>query len=202
MPKRVSTGSHSIDKLIGGGLDMDCITTIFGPAGSGKTNIAMLASVQVALSGKKVIYVDTEGGFSVERLKQLTKKYEHVQKNILFLTPTSFRQQIKAMEKLKKAINSKIGLIVVDTISMLYRLHLGKDEDVYDINRALGKQIASLTEIARKKKIPVFLTNQVYSSFDEKDKVNMVGGDLLRYGSKCLIELQITPSNKRERHTQ
>jgi len=53
----------------------------------------------------------------------------------------------------------------------------------------LGRQIAYLVEIARKKKIPVLITNQVYADFDNKDKVKMVGGDLLKYGSKCLIEL-------------
>jgi DNA repair protein RadB len=197
MQLRVPTGSASIDQLIGGGLDVDCITTLFGPAGSGKTNLAMLASVQVAKLGKKVIYIDTEGGFSVERLRQLSEGDDKIHKNILFLKPTNFKEQISAMNKLKKLVDSNIGLIVIDTISMLYRLKLGKREDAYDINRALGKQIAYLTEIARKQKIPVLITNQVYSNFDERDEVKMVGGDLLHYGSKCLIELQITPSNKR-----
>ena len=32
---------------------------------------------------------------------------------------------------------------------------------------------------------------------ENKDKVNIVGGDLLKYGSKCLIELQMTPSGNR-----
>jgi hypothetical protein len=43
-----------------------------------------------------------------------------------------------------------------------------------------------MTEIARKKKIPVLISNQVYADFEDKDKVNLVGGDLLKYGSKCL----------------
>ena len=34
------------------------------------------------------------------------------------------------------------------------------------------------------------MTNQVYSDFGKADAVKMVGGDLLKYGSKCLIELQ------------
>ena len=80
---------------------------------------------------------------------------------------------------------------------MLYRLELGKSEDVYEVNRELGKQLSYLAEIARKKFIPVLVTNQVYSDFEEKDKVNIVGGDLLKYSSKCLIELQLTPSGNR-----
>src|SRR3989338_7152313 len=73
---------------------------------------------------------------------------------------------------------------------MLYRLELGRSEEVYEVNSALGKQIAALVEIARRKKIPVLITTQVYADFDNRDKVKMVGGDLLRYGSKCLLELQ------------
>ena len=45
-------------------------------------------------------------------------------------------------------------------------------------------------EIARKKHIPVLVTTQVYSDFDNRNTVKMVGGDLLKYGSKCLLELQ------------
>ena len=51
---------------------------------------------------------------------------------------------------------------------MLYRLELGKSDDVYEVNRELGKQLCCLAEIARKKKILVLITNQVYSNFDEK----------------------------------
>ena len=72
---------------------------------------------------------------------------------------------------------------------MLYRLELGKNEEVYEVNSALGRQIAYLVEIARRKKIPVLLTTQVYADFDHRDQVKIVGGDLLKYGSKCLLEL-------------
>ena len=70
-------------------------------------------------------------------------------------------------------------------------------EEIQDTNKALGKAIGDLNSIARNMNIPVLITNQVYSLFDERDKVNMVGGDLLKYSSKCLIELQITPENNR-----
>ncbi len=153
------------------------------------------------LRGKKIIYVDCEGGFSLDRLKQITSHinldYKKMLDNIIFLRPTSFEEQKKSFEKLKELVNDRIGLIVVDTIAMLYRLELGKNEDIQDVNRELGRQISYLTEIARKKGIPVLITNQVYTDFDDRDKVNIVGGDILKYGSKCLIELQITPNGNR-----
>ena len=103
----VSTGSSAIDKILHGGIDEDCITTIYGPAGSGKTNLVLLAAVNVASKGKKAIYIDTEGGFSVERLKQLTEDHEKVMQNILFLKPTNFKEQVHVFSKLPNAINEQ-----------------------------------------------------------------------------------------------
>ena len=51
--------------------------------------------------------------------------------------------------------------------------------------------------IIKGKNIPIIITNQVYSLFSKNEEdqklereVSMVGGDLLKYWSKCLIELQ------------
>lgn len=181
--------NNILDSLLEGGYEKDIVTTIYGPAASGKTLLCLLCAINVA-KYKKVIYVDTEGGFSVERLKQICKDYEKILDNMFILKPTNFEEQKDSFEKLKDLVNDKVGLIVVDTISMLYRLELGKSDEVYDVNRALGQQISYLSEIARKKNIPVLLTNQVYADFDNKENIKMVGGDILKYGSKCLIELQ------------
>lgn len=198
---KIRTGSRILDEMLDGGYEKDVITTVYGPAASGKTVLCLLCAINAARAENKVIYVDTEGGFSVERLKQIcshiNQDYKRILDNIIFLKPTSFAEQKKSFEKLREVISDKVGLIVVDTIAMLYRLELGKSEDAQEINRELSKQISYLTEIARKKNIPVLIANQVYTDFDAKDKVNIVGGDILKYGSKCLIELQTTPNGNR-----
>src|SRR3989344_2867767 len=199
--EKIPTGSKILDSFLEGGYEKDIVTTIYGPAGSGKTVLCLLCSINMARSGKKVVYIDSEGGFSIDRLKQISSHinldYTKILDNMVFLRPTSFEEQKKSFEKLKEIVNDKIGLIIVDSIAMLYRLELGKSEDIQNGNRELGRQISYLTEIARKKFIPVLVTNQVYSDFDVKDKVNIVGGDILKYGSKCLIELQVTPNGNR-----
>lgn len=198
---KLPTGSRILDKMLDGGYETDIITTVYGPAGSGKTNLCILCAINTARLGKKVIYVDTENNFSLERFKQICASinlnYAKTLNNIVFLRPASFEEQKKTLEKLKDLINNKIGLVIIDSIAMLYRLELGKNEDIYEVNRELGKQLAYLKEIASKKNIPVLVTNQVYADFEDKEKISMVGGDLLKYGSKCLIELQITPSGNR-----
>lgn len=190
-PERVASGSRVIDEFLDGGYERDIITTIYGPAGSGKTNLALLALIAQLREGKTVVYIDTEGSLSVARVQQLCPEFEEYADNLKLLRPTTFEEQRAAFGKLEEAVaKHDVGLIIVDSIAMLYRLEIGKSQDIYNINRELGTQLGMLTEIARKKSIPVLLTNQVYADFDNKDAVKMVGGDLLKYSSKCLIELK------------
>lgn len=197
---KIPTGAYPIDLLLDGGIETDIITSFYGSSASGKTNIALIASVNIAKSGKKVIFIDTEGGFSFERIKQLSGNlYEDVLKNIILFKPVNFQEQKKdvvlSYEYAKK--DSDVGLIVIDSISMLYRLERG-DSDSKDVNIELAKQLQLLSEIARRYNIPVIVTNQVYSLFEEKNKIEIVGGDLIKYWSKCLIELKVLGNGVRE----
>lgn len=194
---RVGTGSDALDGLLDGGFEPGIISTIYGPSGSGKTNVVLLAAVRVAETGKKVLFIDTEGGYSVERLRQLCSDEKKVLGNIVFLQPLTYREQLDALSKLPSLINDRIGLIVLDSIAMLYRLELGSRENPVEVNRELGLQLSYLTQIARAKDIPVLVTTQVYSLFDEREKIALSGGDLIRYGSKCLMELQVLKNGRR-----
>jgi DNA repair protein RadB len=205
---RISSGNKDFDEFLSGGYEKDVITVLYGPAGSGKTNLCVLAAVEQARQGKKVIFIDTEGGFSVERIRQID---ESAGKNILLLKAVRFYEQSQLINRLLAQISKNVSLIVVDSIAMLYRLEAGiareKGEDkIRIINMTLAKQLRILSEIARKKNIPVIVTDQVYSDFvksgelkslDEK-KVYMVGGDMMRYWAKCLIELQKLREGKRK----
>jgi DNA repair protein RadB len=208
MLNKISTGSYDFNKWLYGGYESDIITMIAGSPGSGKTNFALLAACSQAKKGNKVIFVDTEGGFSSERVKQIVGKenLEGILENILILHCTNFEEQKKAFVQLLGTVKKeqKIGLIVVDGMAMLYRLELGdavrsgEDERIKEVNREVAKQMRALSELSRNQKIPVIITNQVYSEFlseeDLKKKVEkktmIVGGDLFRYWSKCIIELK------------
>jgi DNA repair protein RadB len=195
---KISTGSDYFDEWLEGGYETDIITTLYGPAGSGKTNLCVMAAAQQAIQGKKVIFIDTEGGFSIERLQQLTP--QEVIKKILLLRVTNFAEQREAFNKLLSLLNKNIGLIVVDSMVMLYRLEISgaSKEKAKAINSALVRQMRILSEITRKKNIPVIITDQVYGQFLSREdfeagkprEVVMVGGDILKYWSKCIIELQ------------
>lgn len=191
MNGKLSTGSECIDNLLGGGYEKGIITTFFGESGSGKSNVCILAALTAARQAKKVAYIDTEGGFSVERATQLfPRDYKQLMENIIFFNPTSFEEQSKVFDQVKETVSEgRFGLIIVDSIVMLYRLKLGMKEDIPEVNRELARQLRVLSEIARKKDLPVIVTNQVYSDFGKENDVRMVGGDLLKYWSKAVVKL-------------
>jgi len=100
--ERISSGSAVIDHLLGGGFEKSVVSTIYGPAGSGKSTLCLLALIEVVKSGKKVLFIDTEGGFSIERMRQLAPNADELLKRVIFLCPTTFEEQKKAFAKLKK----------------------------------------------------------------------------------------------------
>lgn len=172
-----------LDPLLGGGLLEGNITHLYGVPGSGKTNIALMAAVNAAKEGK-VVYIDSEGGFSSERLKQIAgSRFDEVLRNLIIIEPSDFDEQKVAINRLSEIVpNIKASLVVVDSIAVLYRLE--EDRDV----KELGRQMAKLLRIAKKYSIPVLITNQVY--MDIETHRNMpVGGDIIRYWAKISIEL-------------
>lgn len=195
--ERISAGSYDLNKWLYGGYERDIISVIYGGAGTGKTNFCLCACVSQAKKGNKVIYIDTEGGFSSERVKQIVEdsngggELESVLKNILLLKPTSFEEQKEAFLELRKHLKDEVSLIIVDGMSILYRLDFADarekgEKEMQKINSELVRQIKLLAEIARKKNIPVIVTNQVYRWEDE---LRIVGGDIMKYWAKCMIEL-------------
>jgi DNA repair protein RadB len=189
---KISSGSYDLNKWLFGGYDCDIISVVYGGSGTGKTNFCLLAAVSQAKKGNKVIFMDTEGGFSVERIRQLApENYEQVLANILLLKPTNFVEQKKAFDELLRSLKDEVSLIIVDGMTILYRLDFadarGKENgEIQKINSELARQLRTLAEIARKRNIPVLITNQVYKWDDVQ---RMVGGDILKYWGKCLIEL-------------
>src|SRR3972149_7002519 len=208
MDTKISAGSFDLNKWLYGGYESGVIPMIAGPPASGERDAVLLAACSQAKKSHRVIFIDTEGGFSTERVKQISPvDFENILKNILLLQPTDFSEQRKIFNALSAQVKKEnIGLIIVDGMAMHYRLELGNvknkeiasTEDIKKVNRALAWQMKTLAEISRKQGIPVIITNQVYHEFlsqedrrkGVKPNVNLVGGDLMKYWSKAIIELK------------
>jgi len=182
-----------------GKLEPKAITNFYGEPGAGKTNLCLLAALSCIENGGSATYIDTEGGFSVERLKQLCPgKWSAVLKRIWLMEPKNLGEQAGMIKSIQ---GRKTDLIILDSAVSLYRLEYcegnGSGEkrdvksDILKANRELSKQVSLLSNIAREMEIPVIITAHVFRNRDTGNP-ELVGGDMLKYWSKAMLCLEKT----------
>ena len=189
----LSTACDPLDDLLDGGLERDAITLVFGEGGSGKTNLALQCARQATAAGLRVAYVDTEG-VSPHRLEQVFAGGPRADSDrILFFTPFTIREQEQMVAK--TALLRDVGLIVVDSINMHYRLHIDGKETEREASASLFKQLHHLTGHARKHRIPVLVTGQVYGGEDETQPF---ARRVMEHMVKALVRFQKKPDGGRK----
>jgi DNA repair protein RadB len=189
----LSLRCQPLDTLLGGGLESGIITRVYGEAGTGKTNLCLQAARECVLSSKKVAYIDTEG-VSVERLRQICVDcdYKKILRDILFFTPTSFESQ---EQMIHDAIATKgVGLIIVDTITMFYRLNLEDDRE--GGIRSFTRQMTDLQVTAREKDLLVIIAEQVYT--DKTGEVKPFTNREAEHMTKTILRLDRKGIGQRE----
>jgi DNA repair protein RadB len=188
MLDRLPSGCQSLDLLLSGGFESGIITQLYGEAGTGKSNIVMQLAVQAVARGLRVIFIDTEG-FSAERFKQIAGPgAEEMAAKIMIFEPMSLEQQAIAIREASKIAGRDLGLIILDSATSLYRVLL-EAEDNRSIRRTLTVQLSELQEIARRHRIPVVITNQVYMDI-ENNSLRPLGGTGLEHMCKAIIFLE------------
>ncbi len=183
---KVSSGIYGFDELISGGYN-NSITTFYGIAGSGKTTFCLLAALNLVNNNKKVIYIDTEINFSVERIKQMLQdKSINALDNIISIKVKSFKQQQDQIKNLGDLIRlGKVSLVIIDSIGHYYRSLYKKHPDL--ANKMLSSQLRILKEISNE--CPIIITNQVYMDITSNE-IRMVGGSIIEAYTDLLIRLE------------
>ena len=192
---KVPFGCGALDDLLEGGVEPGSVTLIYGEAGTGKTNLCLVLARNIARQGKKVVYLDTEG-LSLERYRQICgDDYECVLKSTLVFEAHSFEDQEKMVDKAIKLAegNIDVGMIVVDSVSMYYRITSREDRGE---RKSLASQSTKLLAIARKRIIPVLLTTQVYTDV-ERGSFEPLGGHSLMHNAKTLLKLEKVSMGRR-----
>ncbi len=196
---RIPSGCKCVDDLLAGGFESGIITQLYGASGTGKTNICIQLAIECVKRGKKVIYIDTEG-FSAERFKQIAgEDAKKIGGEIIIYEPTSLEQQYSTIISLENIMSERIGLILLDSAALFYRLGLSteesNDENIAN-RRELVNQIGLLHGLARKHGIAVVITNQVYKDVSTAE-VCPIGGTAIEHLSKAIILLERTGISKR-----
>jgi len=192
---KISTGSPALDTLLDGGIESDALSLLYGEAGTGKTNLCLQLTRNVAKTGLRVIYIDTEG-VSFDRFRQICGvDFEAVTKKVLFFRPYSFEEQEKQVdEAIKVAMGvDDIGIVILDSATVFFRLKQG---EVDQGRSSLSYQIIRLLTLARRKNIAVLITSQVYFNIEHQE-IRPLGGHTLTHNAKTIVFLEKIDTRRR-----
>ena len=192
MPNHIQTGCISLDKLLGGGFPAKTISLLYGEAETGKTSLAIQCAVNCARKKIKSLFIDTDGTLSYERLSLIAQyDLKEISPFIIIMRPTIFQDQSRVIDNLEKIITKKFELIIVDTITSLYRVEPEDKKETFIANRELNRQLGILTQMAKTTGIAVLITSQVRNfPFGLKMKTKPIARRVLNYWSDVILNLE------------
>lgn len=196
-PTVVSTRCRPLDVILQGGFPVSRLSLVYGEASTGKTTLAMQCAIECARRNLKTLYIDADRSFSHNRLAQLSgNSLKEIGENIVVFTPETFSEQVSLVERIGSFVTDSTGLLVVDTVTSLYRSALGSQERVFAQNRELNRQMAYLAELASMKPVAMLLTSQVHAhpSRDEY-QIEPVAKRILTYWSEVVLRLTSTANS-------
>ena len=190
----ISTSSQTLNKIIGGGVETQGITEVYGEFGSGKSQIAHQLCVNVQLPpeqgglGGKAVYIDTENTFRPERVSQMATAVGADLQQILdgiyvARAHTTDHQMLLAEKAAEIAKTDGVKLLVIDSLTALFRTEYCGRGALAERQQKLGRHIAELHKLAELNDVAVFVTNQVQSRPDVffGDPTRPVGGHVLAH---------------------
>jgi len=203
--KNISTSSKNLDNLLGGkGVETKAITEAYGAYGSGKTQLGLQLAVNVQLpidkggANGKAVFIDTEGTFRPERIKQIAEAIganpEKVLKNIFVARAFNADHQILLIDKIGEMIKNEepIKLVIIDSLTAHFRAEYAGRGMLADRQQKLNKYLHSLMRLAEMHNLAVFVTNQVMANpaMMFGDPTVAVGGNIVAHGSTYRMYLR------------
>ncbi|KAJ7751276.1 Rad51-domain-containing protein [Mycena maculata] len=173
----ISTGSKSVDSILGGGIMSQSISEVYGEFRTGKTQLAHTMSV-VAQLPPDLGGASGKGTFRPDRIKSIADRFgvdgNMALENILY-EDKDFR------------------LLIVDSIMALFRTdYSGRGE----LSERQQKMLSKLTKLSEEYNIAILLTNQVQSdpgatmTFVAGGALKPIGGHILSHASATRMFLR------------
>lgn len=208
----ITTGSKNVDNLLGGkGIQTKSITEAFGAFGSGKTQLALSLAVGVQLpieqggANGKAVYIDTEGTFRPERVRQFAEGIgangDKVLKNILVARAFNSDHQMLLLDKVAELIKNgePIRLMIIDSLTAHFRAEYSGRGQLADRQQRLNRYLHNLMKIAEQNNLAVYVTNQVMSDPAQMfgDPTKAIGGNIV--GHACTYRMYLRRGKKDSR---
>jgi DNA repair protein RadA len=166
----LTTGVRALDELLGGGLVVYDIYEFAGEFGSGKTQLCHQLAVTAQLPpakgglGGDVVYIDTEGTFSPERVERIAQRFgvEDPLSRVYVARPINVDEMEEVVVKnLAPLLRGGARLIVIDSIIALYRAEFKGREWLAARQQRINYLLDWLKRLARIHEAAVVITNQV-----------------------------------------
>ena len=193
--KKILTGCSCIDSHLNGGISPQSVTLIYGEPETGKTTLAMQCAVNCAMQNLKTLFVDCDNTFSPKRLSQVASgKFEEIADRIILIKPADFKEQTAVIDRISEYTAKNFGLVIIDTFTSLYRAEVAESSGkAFGPNRELNRQMAILSQTAKTQKMPVVITSQVRSVFDDSYvSVTPVATRVLKFWADTIIAMKPT----------
>lgn len=202
---KLTTMSQAFNELLGGGVETGCITECYGAYGSGKTALAHQMAVSAQLpkseggSDGMVVWIDTEGTFRPERIKQISDAmgldYEKTLENIRTVRAFNSDHQMLLAEKVEDLIVKEklpIKLVIVDSLMAHFRSEFIGRGTLADRQQKLNKHMHSLLKLTHTYNLAVYITNQVMAKPDTffGDPTVAIGGNIVAHASTVRVYLR------------
>jgi len=218
---KLTTGCTEFDEMMGGGIESQSITEMYGEFGSGKTQIAHQLAVNVQMPKEKggldgsVIIIDTENTFRPERIKQMVDglaerhgvEYdtEEFLKNIHVARAYNSNHQILLVDSASELANElkdsekPVRLLIVDSLTSHFRAEYVGRGTLADRQQKLNKHLHGLQRFGDLHNTVVIVTNQVMSKPDAffGDPTKPIGGHILGHTSTFRLYLRKSKGDKR-----
>jgi len=207
---RITTGSKELDALIGGGIETQSITEVYGKMASGKSQWCFQTSVTVQLpeerggQGGACMYIDSENSFRPERVIQIAKRLgldeNEVLKNIFVARAYNAEHQMILADKAAEMVKEKnIKLLIVDSLTAQFRAEFVGRGTLAGRQQKLNQHMRTLQKLAEMSNIAVLVTNQVMSRPDVLfgDPTEPIGGNVVGHASKTRLYLRKSKEDKR-----
>ncbi|MEM3401821.1 MAG: DNA repair and recombination protein RadA [Candidatus Hadarchaeales archaeon] len=209
---RITTGSKKLDELLDGGVETQGVTEAFGEFGSGKTQLGHQLAVNVQLPVEKgglegkAIFIDTEGTFRPERIRDMAVAVGldpfRTLKNIYWVRAFNTDEQILITEKAEEMAekeDERIKLIIVDSLMSHFRAEYPGRGKLVDRQQKINRLLMILHRIASLHDLAVYVTNQVLSAPDVffGDPTRPIGGHVVGHSVTTRIYLRKSKAPKR-----
>jgi RecA/RadA recombinase len=170
---------------------------VYGEASTGKTTMAIQAATAAGAMGLKVIYIDSDHSFTQQRFNQIagTRAGDLSELINLFL-PETYAEQRRIVESLENYVTPSLGMVILDSVSSLYRAAFSETSTIFSLNRDLSRQIAYLSELAASHNIACILTSQVHARLKPPvADVEPVARRTLFHFPRLILRMRNTPKS-------